>query len=1293
MKILAIRGKNLASLAGEFVVDFQQEPLASCCLFAISGPTGAGKSTLLDALCLALYDDTPRLTKAGSKGVSLPDVGDKTTAPQDTRNLLRRGSSEAYAQVDFIGNDQQAWRATWSVRRAGGKSNGSLQKIAMSLQSLPGLDMIGGSKISEVKADIVQRIGLNFEQFTRAVLLAQNEFSAFLKADDNERGALLEQLTGSRIYSQISKRAFQREKAENITLQQYQAQLAGSPSQNPEQRAALEQQLRSALENIALQEQQKQALEQALEWQKQQEKLLQSEQQAQASLQHSREQAQDDSHRRDYLAQVESVQSARPLLAECQRIQADISQQQQQIGRHEYALQQTEKNHAAADMALNDARHAWQIAEQTQQQAAPTLDLAKALDAQLDTARPAHQQLGSQTREMQAAYQAAQQKHAAKQSALQQAQQRQQTGSAWLAEHRHWETLATSWPRWDTLFNQAGDIAKEQTKNQQQRKIALEQIGQLQESNAAAKAQLQTATSLLDEAQQQRQAAVSRLEQINIPALLANKQAAETRREQLAQASGLWHSLEQHLKLNKEQQQQSLALQTQLDDAERQLQALATEKAAIHARLAQAERAEKLAQAACSKNVEDLRATLEAEQACPVCGACNHPYTDSKDNNQDNNQDNSNHRLHTLLHSLQAEVAHCRAQQQAHWQQSATNSTIADGSRSQLQVLQQQIHTSGNAILTARAAWEQHPIAAEMLANNIADGNASLPWLEQQSQSIKTHLLDLAQQEHTWREASHAKDQAQNRFELAFKQQAEQQQTANHVANQLTQAFIANDNATAKCLDAAKRLALTLAALQGAFDPPGTAQDLDEPGSWQANWRTDPAQFHQLCQLQAQQWQTAHEQQHQSQMQIDTLGLELRNMQETLGRLLAETQQMETRHNASQADLNAKQSTRQSLFEGQTVQQVETALAKALSQAKHALDTQTLAHQQHQLQLQSNKQALAQARQQYDAHHQALEKAALALEHWILQANSEQATEDDLFARSALNMAQLHKLLAHDEDWRQNELAHRQQQEQAVRNAATVLHERQNQIKNHQAQAPHWPTLMQHINEANDGAATTPMQQLQHALQSLAAERQAAQTRLSEYQLTLAQDDERRRQAAATLAKIEQQTAVHRVWAQLNELIGSADGKKFRNAAQQFTLEVLLGYANHHLAQLSRRYRLERIKDTLALMVLDQDMGDELRSVHSLSGGESFLVSLALALGLASLSSNRVRVESLFIDEGFGSLDADTLRVAMDALDGLQSLGRKVGVISHVQEMTERIAVKVLVQRAPGGKSSIVVNK
>ena len=118
MRILKISGKNLASLAGEFCVDFEQEPLASSGLFAISGPTGAGKSTLLDALCLALYDSTPRLLKTARNASLLPDVGDETVSAQDPRNLLRRGAIEGHAEVDFIGNDGVRYRARWSVRRS-----------------------------------------------------------------------------------------------------------------------------------------------------------------------------------------------------------------------------------------------------------------------------------------------------------------------------------------------------------------------------------------------------------------------------------------------------------------------------------------------------------------------------------------------------------------------------------------------------------------------------------------------------------------------------------------------------------------------------------------------------------------------------------------------------------------------------------------------------------------------------------------------------------------------------------------------------------------------------------------------------------------------------------------------------------------------------------------------------------------------------------------------------------------------------------------------------------------------
>ena len=117
MKILAIRGKNLASLAGEFTIDFTTEPLSSAGIFAITGATGSGKSTLLDALCLALFDKTPR-TEGSSDSISVSDTEGQSIGQKDPRSILRRGTTHGYAEVDFKALNGLCYRSSWSVARA-----------------------------------------------------------------------------------------------------------------------------------------------------------------------------------------------------------------------------------------------------------------------------------------------------------------------------------------------------------------------------------------------------------------------------------------------------------------------------------------------------------------------------------------------------------------------------------------------------------------------------------------------------------------------------------------------------------------------------------------------------------------------------------------------------------------------------------------------------------------------------------------------------------------------------------------------------------------------------------------------------------------------------------------------------------------------------------------------------------------------------------------------------------------------------------------------------------------------
>ena len=203
--------------------------------------------------------------------------------------------------------------------------------------------------------------------------------------------------------------------------------------------------------------------------------------------------------------------------------------------------------------------------------------------------------------------------------------------------------------------------------------------------------------------------------------------------------------------------------------------------------------------------------------------------------------------------------------------------------------------------------------------------------------------------------------------------------------------------------------------------------------------------------------------------------------------------------------------------------------------------------------------------------------------------------------------------------------------------------------------------------------------------------KEEVENKLSAVEAHLLQQKESRARLKEIEAELKEKQSVAEQWEKLNKLIGSADGSKFKVIAQSYTLNLLLMHANKHLSYLSKRYRLQQVPDTLALQVIDCDMCDEVRTVYSLSGGESFLISLALALGLSSLSGNNLKVESLFIDEGFGSLDTESLRLAMDALEQLQMQGRKIGVISHVQEMSERIPVQVQVNKLVNGRSSIEV--
>ena len=1317
MRILALRGKNLASLAGEFEVDFEQEPLKSAGLFAISGATGAGKSTLLDALCMALYENTPRLIKAGGSK-TLPD-GNELISQQDTGNLLRRGTGEGYAEVDFVGCDQVSYRARWSVRRSRNKATGGLQPTAMTLHQLPDLTPIGGKK-TEVKAEIEKRIGLKFEQFTRAVLLAQNEFSSFLKAEDNERGELLETLTGSAIYSELSKRAFERAKREQQDLQRILDRLDDQKPLSEEERTQLDCDQQNAQAQLQKLEERKLALEQALRWFEQDQKLQHDSQIAQEQVEQTQQACAQSAVRQAQLQQIEEVQVARPLLTETDRLKSSVDQCQQQIINAQAQLQNAQSNSQQQEQQQQTAKQQLQKAEQIQVQAAPQFDAAKALEAAIVTMQPAHEAMQEAHTKLQAKCSQTQEQQQAKQVDINTNQNQLQACTTWLSEHSALQVLADDWTKWEVLLRQAKQAQDElQHLTQKHAQHAKEQQTQ-QAQIADLSEQLSLSQTQLEKAEQVRQqSAAAYLESsTKLNAQLQQKPALEKRREHLNSLEQLAHNREDEKARLHKTLQQIQTLQSSLTQTKSEAKQAQDKLPALIAAQEQAERSLKIAESAFLKSAEDLRSTLAPDQACPVCGSHEHPYRSDQPHLP---------QLNAMLDQLQAQVQQCRLSTQGSQQVFSSKEALATSLQTQLQQAQQEEAQQQAQVAQIQSAWQTHPLAQEIADLSQAE-NALSTWIVEQTTQVQQALANITALENANRTALQSKDGAQAHYEQATRTHNANKDAQQNALNAVERSKAEQAHTQEQCTQSQTRLNTYLEELTPALHDLG-----DGASNWKEQWQNSPEQFTQQCAAHAKEWLKQNKQREGCNQRASSLTLELNNLSAILQQAEQEQQNSTQSLAASAQALQQKQSERSALLRTlagliqhatpQTqrtefsLKQIEAQFTQAVNVAKQAVDLATQNHNAAVLTHSRCTEALAQATARLATEQSLQANAAAALASWLAENGASLMSEENPAENPE---AQLRQLLSYDAVWITSERNALLAIANASQQAQTLNQERQRLCAEHQAQRPNVQTILapdeskrddnaddnvdanvsENVDEdgeqdsdaiAEENVTASLSTQLAQALQTLTKQRSEAQAQASQLQTAIAQDQARRTQAADILKQLETQEAKSKIWETLNQLIGAADGKKFRNYAQQYTLDVLIGYANRHLHELARRYRLQRINDSLALMVIDQDMGDEARSVHSLSGGESFLVSLALALGLASLSSKRVRVESLFIDEGFGSLDADTLRVAMDALDGLQAMGRKVGVISHVQEMTERIATKVMVVRGAGGKSLVTI--
>ncbi|BAQ75014.1 exonuclease SbcC [Pseudomonas sp. Os17] len=1213
MKILAIRLKNLASLAGPFEIDFTAEPLASAGLFAITGPTGAGKSTLLDALCLALFGAVPRLNNIGRE-TKVPEV-DSEILTSDPRTLLRRGSGSGYAEVDFVGIDGRRYRARWEANRARDKANGKLQASRQNLTDLDSEQLLSNQSKSEYKQLIEARLGLNFEQFTRAVMLAQSEFSAFLKADDKERSELLEKLTNTSIYSQLGRRAYSKSKEAEEVHKELKAQASGITPLDPEARAELDQQFDAARQQLKEQQARLKQLEAQHSWLKELGQWQQARQDAAEQLQQAEQQAlalaperlrlqrleQLAPQRHQFLRQIELHQALEPL---GQQIEQQAAQQVELQQRH----QQLQQHVLDADSALTQA-------QSQHSDSAPLLREAFAEQANLSRLGQSLSEAGETRDRAQSVSAQGQQSIAQLLEKQRLVGERLERIAGQLAHSAALAPLSEAWTLYRERLQQLMLIGNRLNQGQAELPALEQRAGTAAQQLAEQRSHLEL---LYSEAGAEPQAVAEQIQLLD--GLLKDNRKQQRATEELARLWAQQQELDQRGRALQDKQQAVAAQREALNQAGLQAKAeLSVAEQTLSVTQALLER-QRLARSA---SVEELRGQLQDDQPCPVCGSVEHPYHQPEallqslgrhDESEEANARQAVDRLKEQLNELRAQVQGLIAQQKEFLQQ------------------QEQLASQQQALAPSLQA---HPQSASLLDQDPARRDA---WLRQQLEQLQQSIT----QDESRLDALLTLQKDATRLQQQLQQaQDASQQAAQHLHKQQEQ-LAADQQRLEEELGSFNNL-LPAEVLEGLRrDPASTFMQLDQQVLQrieQLRERQDEAEEQQQRQLLLDKEQdrqlTRQQQLSDAQQQLDALSQQHQACQDRLAALLGSHPSAE-------------------LWQQQLDQAVEQARS---AQAKAQHEQQEL--QQQLIQLSAELKARQERLQALDSERQQL---AGSIEQWRAQ-------------HPELDDSGLQQLLELDEEQVQQLRQHLQANDKAIEQAKVLLQERQQRLQQHQAQ---------HNGNLEAGQLAQALEGLQQ--QALASEQQVAELRARQ------SEDQRRQEANQALGQqIHDAYQQWQRWARLNALIGSATGDTFRKIAQAYNLDLLVHHANAQLRQLVRRYRLKRGGSMLGLLVLDTEMGDELRSVHSLSGGETFLVSLALALGLASMASSTLKIESLFIDEGFGSLDPESLQLAMDALDGLQAQGRKVAVISHVQEMHERIPVQIQVSRQGNGLSTLEV--
>ncbi|MDR2454975.1 MAG: AAA family ATPase, partial [Deltaproteobacteria bacterium] len=1201
LKIEKISLRNLNSLAGGWEIDLTRPEYAMDGLFAITGPTGSGKTTILDAVCLALYGRTPRLDKISKA----------------ENEIMSRSEGFCEAKVIFR-TRSGAYLCEWSQKRAGLKPGGNLQPARHAISSWPDGAIISAA-LSGVPAEVERVTGLGFDRFTRSMMLAQGRFAAFLEASEDNRSDILEQITGTEIYSRIDLKCHELWSEAKKEADRLSSVLEGlAPMEEEEER-----ELRRRLEELA---QTQERLSLSLESEREALSRLERTAKLQSDSQALSRQGEELKARQDEFkpqeARLELAVKAMELSAghalvenirgEAKRLGEAAEESKKRLSK--IAFQASE-----ALVARDSAETALAQAKERLEKASPVLAQTRALDLKIEEGRKKLAKAEGELNDKIRAVKSLERELEAKEKRLKASEEAERELLAHLEQSAQDEDLPEKLPAWNERAKGLGRDYDSLAKKRKELGSLEEDLEKTKAESLAAEEALKEANEGLFRAAEAKEAMRSKLEELSggrtISDLRTNLESLRSAKD-LAKASlDLQAAISESgqrskdLKAKEDGFSDSLAsLEKELEEAEKRKDRL-DESLASLIEERDAERA--------TKAFEAHRAELKEGKPCPLCGSPHHPYA---------------------LAAPMASKASEKAVKEAEKALKAA-SVLAE------------------KLKMARVGLEKD---LDRAASDLALVNESLPALEGE---LLSNLKELG-----LAEAPEALGSERGLFLSGYRKKADSEfalaRSALAEAEDLERAIAKHQDGQGMLMEAKSERESALSGLASSLKSRRErlksakieAEDLGKSyEEAQALLSAELAAFGEkgpkaLQNLAARLDGRTERKRRLAELQksLASLNTELESLRIRLKEANESAQASEKELGGLKSERDNLVSQRSGLFGAKDPDLEEKALKAAAEKSEEALNSARKAHSDKALAMGSEKASLSSLEEGLERSRASLKEAEPEL---LLKLAAKGFESEEAFLAANLS-----------EDQRRV-LENRSQKLKSALSQLEALREKnRKELEEARAQSP----------------ADRSAGEVESSIGKLSESARAASEESGQITQRLKSNEELKEKRSAALQ--ERQAAQDEFGRidKLHKLIGSSDGKKYRGFVQTLTFETLVSQSNRQLKTMSERYLLVPDQGKrLSLAVIDAFQSSAVRPVKNLSGGETFIVSLALALGLSRLAGENVRVDSLFLDEGFGTLDEDALDLALDTLHNLRREGKTIGLISHVPALTERISASI----------------